>query len=282
MVFKDLLLTLISYPEPMPVTAVDQAVTLAEAFGARISAISFELEVAVPGRVNFLADKLLDVPGIVAAERQKSLENARNLLKAFETSATRQGVFQERILERCMTSQLPDVLIEHARLHDLTIIPADASDGVWCSEAVIFGSGRPTMVLPAVSRPGWAPSIDTVAVAWDFSRAAARAVADALPILEKAKQVRVVTVTNEKIIKTSRSGAELARHLARHGVEITLDVVEAEGRSIGDALEAYIESHDVDLLVMGAYGHSRIREFILGGATLSMISRPPVPVFLSH
>ena len=116
-------------------------------------------------------------------------------------------------------------------------------------------------------------------VAWDFSRPAARAVADALPILEKAKHVSVVTVTNEKVIDTKRSGAELAKHLARHGVAVVLDTVDAAGCGIGDVLESYVTSRNADILVMGAYGHSRIREFILGGATQSMLSRPPLPIF---
>jgi nucleotide-binding universal stress UspA family protein len=111
---------------------------------------------------------------------------------------------------------------------------------------------------------------------------AARAVADALPLLTRAKRVHIVTVSNEKRIDTRRSGPELARHLARHGVDVILETVDAAGRSIGGALEAATRVHDSDLLVMGAYGHSRLREFVLGGATRSMITRPPLPVLLSH
>ena len=148
--------------------------------------------------------------------------NARDLLSASETTAARQGVFHEQVLEHCTTADVPHLSIEHARLHDLTIIPVRDGENVeqWYAEAVIFGSGRPTMILPETPRRERAPSLDTVAVAWDFNRPAARAVADALPLLERAKRVRVVTVTNEKTIGSTRSGAELAKHLARHGVEI--------------------------------------------------------------
>jgi nucleotide-binding universal stress UspA family protein len=100
--------------------------------------------------------------------------------------------------------------------------------------------------------------------------------------LEKAKQVYVVTVTNEKAISTGRSGPELAKHLARHGANVVLDIVDAAGRTIGDVLESYVSSRNADLLVMGAYGHSRVREFVLGGATRSMISSPPLPILFSH
>ena len=136
------------------------------------------------------------------------------------------------------------------------------------------------MILPeARPRPDFA--LNTVIVAWDFGRPAARAVADALPILEKSKRVFVLTVTSEKVIDTKRSGAELAKHLARHGVNVISDVVDAGGRSIGEAIESHVASRNGDLLVMGAYGHSRLREFILGGATRSMLARPPV-LFFSH
>jgi nucleotide-binding universal stress UspA family protein len=133
------------------------------------------------------------------------------------------------------------------------------------AEAVIFGSGRPTLVLPETpcSRPF---ELGTVAVAWDFSRAAARAVSDALPLLERARKVRVVVVTNEKILDTNHSAEALGKNLARHGIDVVLDSVDANGRPIGEVLETYALAHQIDVLVMGAYGHAKWREFILGGA----------------
>ena len=97
---------------------------------------------------------------------------------------------------------------------------------------------------------------------WDHSRPATRAVADALPMLRAAKHVHVVTVVDEKHLHKPRSGAELCRHLAGHGVEVTL--IQAKGRALGDVLEAFAVERSIDLVVMGAYGHSKLREFILG------------------
>jgi nucleotide-binding universal stress UspA family protein len=220
---------------------------------------------------------------MAAAETKKSSVNAEALLVAFQDAAEKRGVFQERVLEHCLVSEVPDVLIEYARLRDLTIVvPKGEFFDRWYAESIIFGSGRPTLVIPQTRKRAGAFSLDTVVVAWDFSRPASRAVADALPILEKAKRVCVVTVTNEKVIDTKRSGAELAKHLARHGVEPLLDTVDAAGRSIGDVLRSCLASRNADLLVMGAYGHSRVRDFILGGATKSMLAKPPLPIFLSH
>jgi len=280
MAYRDLLLTLASYPEATPPAAIDLAVDFAAAIRAKISAIACEVRIAVPG--SFLSPALLDVGSIAAADEKKSRLQAEALLAAFQAAAEKRDVYEERILERCLTSELPGLLVDYARLRDLTIMPVEENGltGPWNPEAVVFGSGRPVLLLPRVSRKPFA--LDTATVAWDFSRPAARAVADALPLLTRAKRVHIVTVTNEKRIDTKRSGPELAKHLARHDVEVILDTVDAAGRSIGEALQYSAKSHDSDLLVMGAFGHSRLREFVLGGATLSMMSRPPLPIFLSH
>jgi nucleotide-binding universal stress UspA family protein len=281
MAFKDLLLALTTYPEPTAASALDDAVAVSAALGARISAIACQVKIQVPGSV--LGHAVGDIPAMIGAEAKKSALNAEKLLAAFEEGAQRSGLFQERILETCLTSEVPGVLVDYARLRDLTIVPVRERDyvGSWYAEAIIFGSGLPTMILPEPrKRPDFA--LNSVIVAWDFGRPAARAVADALPLLEKAKRVFILTVTKEKVIDTKRSGAELAKHLARHGVNVTLDVVDAAGRSIGDAIESHIASRNGDLLVMGAYGHSRLREFILGGATKSLLARLPVPIFFSH
>jgi nucleotide-binding universal stress UspA family protein len=281
MAFKDVLLTLTTYPDPTPASALDEAIDFAVVIGAKISAIACGVKIRAPG--SLLADVLLDIPAMAAAETKKSSVNAETLLVTFQDAAEKRGVFQERILEHCLVSEVPDVLIEYARLRDLTIVvPKGEFFDRWYAESIIFGSGRPTLVIPQTRKRAGAFSLDTVVVAWDFSRPASRAVADALPILEKAKRVCVVTVTNEKVIDTKRSGAELANHLARHGVESLLDTVNAAGRSIGDVLRSCLASRNADLLIMGAYGHSRVRDFILGGATKSMLAKPPLPVFLSH
>lgn len=282
MAFKDVLVSLTTYPDPMPVSAVGHAVALAVALGARISAVACGVKVPVPGSV--LAGVLLDVAAMAAAETRKSATNAQNLLDAFQAAAEKSGVFQQTILEQCLTSEVPKVLVEHARLRDLTIVPVQKGNSVdqWYAESIIFGSGRPTIIFPCAREHAAAVALDTVVVAWDFSRPATRAVADSLPILEKAKCTRIVTVSDEKAIDTTRSGAELAAYLARRGVSVIVDVVEAAGRSIGDTLESYVTSCNADLLVMGGYGHSRLRDFILGGATKSMLARPPLPVLLSH
>jgi len=280
--FKDILLQLSSYPDPTPVPVVEQAVDFAATLGAHISALTFKVE--IPSPASPLANALLNIPGMVAAERKKSLTNAQKLISAFEAAATKRGLLHHQIVESCTTSEVAALVTEHARMHDVTMIPIGGEQGLqqYVAESVIFGSGRPTIVLPETPKVTGPLSIDTVGVAWDFSRPAARAVADAMPILKRAKTVRVVTITQEKTIDTKRSGAELIKHFGCHGIEVVLEKEKAAGRTIGRALEEYVAAHQIDLLVMGAYGHSRLRDFILGGATKTVIARPKLPVLLSH
>jgi|SRR5450631_772289 len=277
MAFKDIPVALTSYPEPTPIWVVDDAVSVAAALGAHLAALSFETRPHVPG--HFISNSL--VTGMISAETEKSRNNARELLATFDAAAEKAGILHETILEKSLTLEVPDLLVEYARLRDLTIMSVPESYDQWFAEAIIFGSGKPTLILPENPRPR--PfELGTVAVAWDFSRAAARAISDALPLLERARKVRVVTVTREKALDTKHSAEELAKNLARHGIDVVLDKVDAKGSPIGGVLESYTRSHQADLLVMGAYGHSRLREFVLGGATRSLLSKPPLPILFSH
>ena len=278
MAIKDILLTLISYPDPTLVSVIDRAVSLASTLGAHIAAISCETHVQVPG--TFLG-RAGNLGSIVASEAHRSRKNAQDLLAAFEAAAQKSGVLHEVILERCLTSEVPGLLVEYARLRDLTIVPVPQSYDQWYAEAVICGSGRPTLAVPEAPLPREG-DLNRVLVAWDFSRGAARAVSDSVPILEKAREVCILTITKEKAISRRRSPSELAKNLSRHGINVIVDEVDAAGRGIGDVLAAQIESRRPDILVMGAYGHSRFREFILGGATRSILTKPPIPVLFSH
>ena len=282
MAFKDLLQTVATQGEPTTVSAIDTSVAFATAIGAKISAIAFEIKFQMPWSPFYKA--FPEIPALATGEEKKSHENAESLLAAFKDSANKARVFQETLVEHCQISEVPETLVGHARLRDLTIVPVPEGDQLqhWYAESVIFGSGRPVLILPHVNKRSAGFDLGRVVVAWDFSQPAARAVADALPILEKAKRVELVTVTNEKVLPSKRSAADLAKNLAYHGVDVTIETVDALEEEIGDVLNSYLDIHKIDLLVMGAYGHSRVREFILGGATKSMLSRPPIPILLSH
>jgi len=277
MAIKDILLTLTSYPDPTPISVIDHAVSFASAIDTHIAAVACDVHVQIPGSLLSFGT----AGAIAAREAHRSHDSAQDLLAAFEAAAQKQGLLHEIIHEKSVSYRVPERLVEYARLRDLTIVSVPASYDQWYAEAIIFGSGRPTLVLPET--PPFRPfELNTVVVAWDFSRSAARAVADAIPILEKAETVRVVTVTNEKVIDTRHSTEELAKNLSRHGIDVIVDRVDAAGRSIGESLTREIASYNANVLVMGAYGHSRFREFVLGGATQSMLSKPLLPILFSH
>jgi nucleotide-binding universal stress UspA family protein len=279
MALRDVLLGLTSYPEPTPVSVVENAVSFASSLGCHMAALACEVHIQVPS--SFLSSALANVAGMAAREANKSRKGAKALLAAFDSIADKAGLSHERILEKCLTHEVPDMFVEYGRLRDLMIVPVPEASDPWYAEAVIFGTGKPTLVLP--EGPRAKPfKLNTAVVAWDFSRAAARAIADAIPVLEKVKEVRIVTVANEKVLDTKHSGEDLAKNLSRHGIDVILENVDAGGRSIGEVLETHAASCSAGLLVMGAYGHSRWREFILGGATQSMLSKPPVPILFSH
>lgn len=277
MAIKDILLILTSYPDPTPVSVIDRAVSFASALDAHIAAISCEVHIQVPGSLASFG-----LAGAIAAgEAHRSHDSAQTLLATFEAAAQKAGLLHEIIHEKSLSYGVPERLVEYARLRDLTIVSVPESYDQWYAEAIIFGSGRPTLVLPETppSRPF---ELNTVVVAWDFSRASARAVADAIPVLEKAKRVRIVTVMNEKAIDSNHSTEELAKNLSRHGIEVIVDRVDAAGQAIGEVLRKQTAACNADLLVMGAYGHSRFREWVLGGATQGILSQPPLPVLFSH
>ena len=144
MALNDLLLTLASYPDPTPVTVIEDAVSVASVLGAHIAALSCEVHVEVPG--HFISGSAFGLPGIIAGEAGKSRRNAQDLIAAFEAAAARAGVPRERILQKCKSNEVAELLVEYARLRDLTIMPE--SDDRWLAETVIFGSGRPTLILP--------------------------------------------------------------------------------------------------------------------------------------
>lgn len=147
------------------------------------------------------------------------------------------------------------------------------------SEAVMFGSGRSTLLVP----PGDEPSdFDTIAVGWLNTREAARALTEAIPIMQKADAVHLVLVESRWDSDADEEpGADVARHLDRHGVSV--EIVHVRGTDdVGAALLSQTAALNADLLVMGGYGHSRFREWALGGVTLDILTRAEVPVLVAH
>jgi nucleotide-binding universal stress UspA family protein len=175
----------------------------------------------------------------------------------------------------------------HARYADLAIIGQSDPDGPApgatsdLPERVIMSSGRPALVVPYVGR--FDPVGRRVLVAWNAGREATRAVNDALPFLERAERVTVLSVNPENSEDDGGiAGADIALHLTRHGVRAEATTVVTDDVRVDDMILSQAADVEADLIVMGAYGHSRLGELVLGGATRHLLRQITVPVFMSH
>lgn len=148
------------------------------------------------------------------------------------------------------------------------------------SESTLFESGRPVIIVPYIQK---APiKLDRIMVCWDGSRSAARAIADAMPFLEHAKNVEVVVVTNERGKRDEIEGADIGQHLARHGLKVEVTHITHGDLDVADALLSHSMDASADFMVMGGYGHSRLREFVLGGVTRTILRTMTLPTLMSH
>jgi nucleotide-binding universal stress UspA family protein len=173
-------------------------------------------------------------------------------------------------------------LVRAARVNDVCVLDASNGDSAQRTaiEDVLFDSGRPVLVVP---RQGGSATPRRVAIAWDGSARSARAVDDAISFLRNADAVFVVTVTGEKDLSRMAPGADLAGYLARHGVpEARLEMLSAADGDVSERLREFIADERIEMLVMGAFVHSRFRQAILGGVTRSLLDEAPVPIFMAH
>ena len=280
MAIKDILLPLVGEPSAAAIAAIDKCMAAAGNIGARVTAVAVEEDVSVRPKVMISAD----LDNTAAAEAVRSASNAHGLLKAFGAAATRFGVRSEQRLERLAAADIPANFAISARLKDLSLVPVkpDDSRSERIAEGLIFESGRPILMCPEEFAVELAVAFDDVVIAWDHTAPAARAVADALPMLQAAANVRIITATDNKTPAELESGAALVSHLAEHGIKAVFETVKIDGSSVGKVFQAFVTANALDLLVMGAYRHSRLNEIVWGGATKTVIGRPPCWVMMSR
>jgi nucleotide-binding universal stress UspA family protein len=280
MPIKDILLPLVGEPNAAAIAAIDKCVAVAGDVGARVTAVAVEEDIPVRPKVR-ISD---DLDNSAAVEAVRSVSDAHGLLKAFDAAATRFAVRNEQKLSRFAAPDIATNMAVCARLKDLSIVPVKPNDdrSEKLVEHLIFESGRPILMCPEEFASELAVVFDKVVIAWDHTAPAARAVADALPMLQAAANVRIITATDKTTAVEQESGAALVSHLAEHGIKATFETVKIEGSSVGKVFEAYVKANAVDLLIMGAYRHSRLNEMVWGGATKTVIGRPPCWVMMSR
>jgi nucleotide-binding universal stress UspA family protein len=282
MSFRDLMLGALTYPDPTPDKAVRSGVGLAKRLGGDLWLAPVRVD--IPALRSRLAEALVRIEQLSREEEARSLACARHIEDTGRLAAEEAGVKLEAKILTATLYEEGAALCGPALTRDACLLPlgpAVLADRA-LAELILFGSGRPVLVYPEDAEISPGDGFEVAAVAWDGSPRAARAVADALPALARAKTVRILVVTDEKPQAHEGVAGELVRHLAAHGIEAVVDHLPAAGRRIGAVMAEYVASQGVELLVMGGYGNARLREFVLGGATASVLEAPPCPVLMSH
>ena len=213
-----------------------------------------------------------------AAEKQR-VEKAEAALKGQLASS---GLSCDVRSAQLSQAEAIDLCAAQGRLHDLTIVDSPAEQFAMAralAEELLFHTGRPVMVVPAGVM---AFKAKRILVAWDGTARAARALNDAMPMLTSAEYVELASVLKEKDLSRLVPGAEAAPHLSRHGINATVVNLNAADGDAGKALRGRATLAGADMIVMGAFAHSRWRQIILGGVTSSMLSASEIPVFLSR
>jgi len=260
---------------------VDGAISLAVSHAAHLHAISVGYESTNVGPA-------VDVGGAAVAavfeiERERALARANAALAVFQTEARNAGITYNCQAIASVPVEAAASVSASARLHDLTIVlqpepDRDTFDNIMPQE-ILFESGGPVLFIPYTHK---GPLVaKRIGIAWDGSRLAARALRDAAPFLTRAQAITIISI-NEVQAPAEASAKAVSAHLARYGVTVRIQQMDADRADIQPSILSIAADDGLDLIVMGAYGHSRLRERILGGVTRGMIRSMTVPTLMSH
>ncbi len=258
--------------------ATDYAISVAKAFGAQITGIAFVFDPVIPdaglGAVS---------PSLIEMQRDDNARAAKDAVSRFVAAAKSAGVSAEtRIIDASLAGATNE-FGRIARRFDIAAVGQSQREYGAAEELMIegalFESGRPIIVVPYIQKQGL--TLERVMVCWDGSRNAARAIGDAMPFLTRAKAVELVIVTEPRKIGET-TGTHMAEHLVRHGVPVNVKSISRGDIDVQSALLSHAADNGTDFIVMGGYGHSRLREFIWGGVTRNMLSAMTVPCLMSH
>lgn len=274
---KDIVVNLTPGVEADP--ACRYAVSIAEAFDAHVTGVAFAYDPPWPPYIT-------DFGGtdILRSLLEKSRSQAATTVAQFEAAARRAQVSMQTLTPETSLPGATATFAALARAYDLAVVKQAENDEDVTShdmvEAALFNSGRPVLVVPYIQKAGF--SVKRVIVCWDGSRSAARAVGDALPLIARADHVQVLTVVTGKFDENDVSGADIAEHLARYKLRTEISRLPAPDIDVASAILSHAADVNADMIVMGAFAHSRLRDFVLGGATRTMLQSMTVPTLMSH
>jgi nucleotide-binding universal stress UspA family protein len=259
--------------------AADYAISLGNTFGAHLCGIGFAYEAVIPGTV--FGGVATD---LIQAQRAASHKAARTAIEHFQATARTAGVSAEAHLIEAGVAAAADSFGRLAHHFDLAVLaqaePDQLADRNLIIEVALFGSGRPLLIVPYIQQEGL--KLDHVTVCWDGSRNAARALADAMPFLSRAKEIEIVVVAADGGRHDEMPFADIGAHLARHGLKVKLQRIVAGDLDVTNTILSHAADAGSDLIVMGGYGHSRLREFVLGGVTRGILGSMTVPTLMAH
>jgi nucleotide-binding universal stress UspA family protein len=256
------------------------AASIAAKLEAHLTGIAFRCEPVIPVMVDMYGIP----PAIIESQRAEIEEAAKAAVARFEEAASRAAIPGEARIVDAPVDAAPGMFASIARRFDISVLaqpqPHEPALARLFVEAALFESGRPVLVVPYIQTAGL--KLERVLVGWDGSRSAARAIGDAMPLLARAKATEIVMVAGEPAKSDELPGAEIAHHLARHGVKVEVERIPATDIDIASTILSHAADVSADFLVMGGYGHSRMREFMLGGATRGILGSMTIPTLMSH
>jgi nucleotide-binding universal stress UspA family protein len=259
--------------------ARDYAISLADMLQAHLTGIAFSYEPVFPVMVGMEA-----IPTeYIDEQRAKNEKTARLAKTNFQKAVGEARLRSDCYVPNASAAGAAALLARIGRHFDLTVIQqaeATTPENDYLIEAALFESGRPVIVVPYIEGAG--PTFKRALVCWDGSKPAARAIADAIPLLRRAGKVEVITIAEAGKVTEEFPGAEIGQHLARHGLKVEIKRIDVADVDAANTILSYAADVSADFLVMGAYGHTRIREFILGGVTNTILASMTVPVLMSH
>ena len=257
---------------------VDVAIRLAQQHDAHLVALHAIAPFEPPGYV--MAEM---GPAIIEGHRGVVANELARTEVAFNKQVVAAGL--RNVEWRSAVDDLVDAMTLHARYADLVVIgQADVSENAHVPagfpERLVLAAGRPVLILPTVG--SFATIGKRILIAWNTSREATRAVVDAIPLLQRADTVHVMAVNPRAGDHGTVPGADIGLYLARHGVRVEVKADHGAEIDVGNELLSRAADLDADLMVMGGYGHSRLKEWVLGGVTRTILESMTAPVLMSH
>lgn len=260
--------------------AAKYALEFGRSYDAHVTGLAVSFEPVVPA----FAAAPMPVDYMQAAHDQ-AVAAAKDAQNQFDELARLAGVKNESRLAEILTGGPLENVLVHCRPTDLVVIGQANPDRPepmreLLIETILFESGVPVLLVPYIGSKTFQPK--KVLVGWDGSSTATRAIHAALPVLEKAEKVTLLVIEKKPSSANGQPGADVANYLARHNMDVTIEVVANPQTGVADTVLNHVSDNGNDLVVMGGYGHSRMREFLFGGATREILEAMTVPVLMAH